>query len=170
VILTNKQAKFVDEYLLDLNATQAAIRAGYSKKTAEWIGPNLLKKSHVADAISKAVKAQSLRTGITADRVLREIARIGFFDIRKLFGEDGALRPVVDLDDDTAASIAGLDVVSIGNAETGLGQVLKYKIASKNDALEKLCKHLGLYKDFQKDDDKPEPKQIIFTVKDARVE
>jgi phage terminase small subunit len=170
VILTNKQAKFVDEYLLDLNATQAAIRAGYSKKAAALIGHENLRKPNIAAAISAAQESRSRTTKITSERVLKEIARIGFFDIRKLFEDDGRPRPVVDLDDDTAAAIAGLDVVSIGNAETGIGQVLKYKVASKNDALEKLCKHLGLYKDFQKDDDKPEPKQIIFTVKNARVE
>ena len=69
--LTPKQARFVDEYLKDLNATQAAIRAGYSKKTAEWIGPQLLTKNHVAEAVSGRMKARSDRTEITQDMVLR---------------------------------------------------------------------------------------------------
>jgi phage terminase small subunit len=76
VALTAKQARFVEEYLVDLNATQAAIRAGYSAKTAEWIGPQLLKKSHVADAIAKRMKAREKRTEITQDLVLTDIEKI----------------------------------------------------------------------------------------------
>ena len=74
--LTAKQARFVEEYLVDLNATQAAIRAGYSAKTAEWIGPQLLKKSHVADAIAEHMKAREKRTEITQDLVLTDIEKI----------------------------------------------------------------------------------------------
>lgn len=69
--LTAKQARFVNEYLIDLNATQAAIRAGYSRKTAEWIGPQLLTKTHVAAAIAERMKAREERTEITQDMVLR---------------------------------------------------------------------------------------------------
>ena len=71
--LTQKQQIFVVEYLVDLNATQAAVRAGYSKKTAEWIGPQLLGKTHVSAAIKKAMDAREKRTLITADYVLKVI-------------------------------------------------------------------------------------------------
>ncbi|WP_310731021.1 terminase small subunit, partial [Burkholderia multivorans] len=108
--LSAKHQRFVDEYLIDLNATKAAERAGYSKRTAGQIGFELLKKPEIAEAISEAMKAREQRTGITQDRVLRELARIAFFDPRKLFDADGRPLPISELDDDTAAAIAGLDV------------------------------------------------------------
>lgn len=74
--LNPKQRCFVQEYLVDLNATQAAIRAGYSGKTAEWIGPQLLGKTHVAEAIRAEMDQRARRTGITADKVLANIERI----------------------------------------------------------------------------------------------
>lgn len=82
--LTLKQQRFVDEYLVDLNATQAAIRAGYSPDTAGAIGHENLKKPEIALALQEARRAQQERTGITADRVLREIALVAFADAREL--------------------------------------------------------------------------------------
>lgn len=76
--LTDKQKRFCEEYLIDLNATQAAIRAGYSAKTADKIGSELLGKTSIAVQIEKRKKAQQRRTEITADRVLMEIAKIAF--------------------------------------------------------------------------------------------
>jgi phage terminase small subunit len=78
--LTAKQKRFVDEYLIDLNATQAAIRAGYSAKTAEWIGPQLLGKTHVAEAIAERMKEREARTGITQDMVLERWWKIATAD------------------------------------------------------------------------------------------
>jgi phage terminase small subunit len=143
--LTDKQSRFVAEYLVDSNATKAAIRAGYSPRTAEWIGPQLLGKSHVIEAIRLKQSEIAGRLEITAERVLKERARLAFFDPRKLFNPDGSPKAIHELDDDTAAVIAGLDVVSVGNAEVGVGQILKYKIVSKDGALAALEKHLGLY-------------------------
>lgn len=145
--LTPKQARFVDEYLKDLNATQAAIRAGYSARNAGKIGPELLGKTRIAAAIAERMGEREKRTEITQDRVLLEIARLALFDPRKLFNADGSPKSIQELDDDTAAAIAGLDVVATGNAEMGVGQVMKIKIADKNSALEKLARHLGMYND-----------------------
>lgn len=74
--LTAKQRCFVSEYLIDLNATQAAIRAGYSEKTARQIAQRMLSKVDIQDEISKRMKERELRTGITADQILREVAAI----------------------------------------------------------------------------------------------
>ena len=145
--LTPKQQRFVEEYLVDLNATQAAIRAGYSAKTAEWIGPQLLGKNHVAEAVRTGRAALSKRTEITQDRVLQEYARIAFLDPRKLFNSTGAPKPIHELDDDTAAAIVWLDVVQVGNAEVGVGDVLKYKLADKKGALDSVARHLGMFND-----------------------
>lgn len=76
--LTKKQERFVEEYLIDLNATQAAIRAGYSRKTAEQIGYQLLQKPSVQEKLSEAMARRSKRTGITQDLVLDEIGKVAF--------------------------------------------------------------------------------------------
>lgn len=145
-VLTPKQAQFVREYLIDLNATQAAIRAGYSAKTAEWIGPQLLTKSHVASAVGAAQQKRGEKTGVTAERVVQEIARLAFFDPRKLLKSDGEPVPLQELDDDTAAAIAGVETATERQrGEEGVTVIRKYKIADKNSALEKLAKHLGIY-------------------------
>lgn len=76
--LTEKQKRFCDEYLIDLNATQAAIRAGYSVKNADKIGSELLGKTRVSETISRKIAERSKRTGINQDRVIQELARIAF--------------------------------------------------------------------------------------------
>ena len=133
--LTPKQQRFVEEYLVDLNATQASIRAGYSVKMADRIGSQLLAKNGVAAAISEAKAKISEATGITVERVVREMARIGFLDARKLFDQNGMQIPLHALDDDTAAAISAI--------EMGPGGTLRLKLADKNKALESLMRHLG---------------------------
>lgn len=145
--LTPKQSLFVKEYLVDLNATQAAIRAGYSKKTAGSVGQENLTKPEIQAALKAAMVERSRRTEITADRVLKEYARIAFFDARKLFREDGSPLPITELDDATAAAIVGLDVSEIYAGETAIGQVKKYKLADKKGALDSIARHLGMFKD-----------------------
>lgn len=150
--LTAKQAQFVKEYLIDLNATQAAIRAGYSKKTARQIGEENLTKPDIAAAVKKAVESRANRTEITADRVLKELGRLAFFDMRKLYADDGTLKPPREWDDDTAAALAGLDVVETQNAEVdGEGNITytpqfvkKAKVWDKGGALTLAMKHLGM--------------------------
>lgn len=153
--LTPKQRRFVDQYLVDLNATQAALRAGYSEKSAEDIGRQLLRKTPVADAVARRMKDREKRTEITQDKVLRELAKIGFSDIRKIVkwgetelrisdGEDGDLMPyhglaLVDsseVDDDTAAAIA-----EVSQGREGL----KVKLHDKKGALVEMGRHLGLF-------------------------
>jgi len=145
--LTPKQETFVREYLIDLNSTQAAIRAGYSAKTADRIGPELLGKTCVADAIQAGMDKRAAKTGITAERVLNEIAKLAFFDPRKMFDDAGEPIHVSQLDDDTAAAIAGLEVVTKGNDEIGYASVMKVKLADKSKNLELLGRHLKLFTD-----------------------
>ena len=145
--LPNKQKIFVSEYLVDLNATQAAIRAGYSEKTADVQGPRLLGNARVAAAIREKLEKRASKLEITAERLDQEAARIAFFDIRKLYQEDGTLKPVSELDEDTARALSGLDVQIIGSEEKGSSTVLKYKTASKEKGLELLYRRLGLLKE-----------------------
>jgi hypothetical protein len=90
--LTAKQQRFVDEYLIDLNATQAAIRAGYSEKTAYSIGNENLSKPEIAKAIEGAQTARAKRTEITADRVLTELGKLGFSNMQDYMPAPMAIR------------------------------------------------------------------------------
>lgn len=147
--LTEKQKRFVEEYLVDLNATQAAIRAGYSVKTAKSIGQENLTKPDIQAAIQEAKNNRSQRVEITQDRVLQEYARLAFFDPRKLFDDEGKPLNISELDDDTAAALAGLDVLEEYENADGcrifVGYAKKYKLANKLAALDSLGKHLGLF-------------------------
>jgi phage terminase small subunit len=154
--LTPKQERFVAEYLIDLNATQAAIRAGYSAKTAQEQGSRLLSNVMVASAVQGAIDARAKRTEITADRVLKELARLAFFDIRKIYNADGSLKNPAELDDDAAAALAGIDVVEMqGGAEFDEDGEMKHvpmftkkaKTFDKKGALELAMRHLGMLKD-----------------------
>src|SRR5690606_4977902 len=149
--LTAKQRRFVEEYLIDLNATQAAIRAGYSKKTAGQIGDENLKKPQIAAAVQAAQAERSKRTQITQDRVLQELARIAFFDIRKLYSDDGSMKAPHELDDDAAAALSGVDVTEEfqgrGEDREQVGFTKKAKIFDKGTALTLAMRHLGMLKD-----------------------
>ncbi len=145
---TAKQARFIDEYMLSLNATQAAITAGYAEKTARFIGSENLTKPNISAEIARRQKADSTRMEIAKDRVLQELARVAFCDIRDIVKwvtvrdkETGLERQIVglidsdDISDDAAASIAEL-------RQTRDGIVLKMR--DKLPALDKLARHLGL--------------------------
>ena len=159
--LLPKQAKFVAEYLISGNATQAALAAGYSAKTAHVIGQENLKKPVIASLLAakntEIAARQDERLAameLTKERVQREIARIAFFDARKMFAQDGTPLAITELDDDTAACIVGLDVLEewegSGENRVLVGHVKKYKIANKNVALDQASKILGMY---EKDND-----------------
>lgn len=144
--LTDKQKCFVEEYLVDLNATQAAIRAGYSTKTADHIGPELLTKPCIRDKVARAMAARSCRTGINQDRVLREIARVAFINPDAVIDfESGSLRDGASADD--LACVAGVKVKTSTFGEDGKSVEREIKLNDKIKALDMLCKHLGIYAD-----------------------
>lgn len=145
-MLTPKQQRFIAEYRKDLNATQAAIRAGYSAKTAYSIGEELLRKPEIAAAVAEKTQAQLEKADLTAERVLEEIRRLSFSDLRDLFDEAGNLRPIHTLTKEQSACIASLEVVK-KNLTAGDGQmdtVVKLKVWDKTKSLEMLAKHFAL--------------------------
>lgn len=158
--LADKQTVFVEEYLIDLNATQAAIRAGYSANRASEIGYQLLQKTTVADAIAQAMAERSMRTQVTQDQVIRELARIGFSDMRRFarWDEDGVtMIPSDELSSEDAAAISEVSehstvkVTARGDGEKRveervLNRTLRFKLHSKTEALAKLAEHLGMVK------------------------
>lgn len=145
--MTAKQRTFVDEYLVDLNATQAAIRAGYAPKTAGVIGCENLKKLNIAAAIQKRMDARSERTGIKVDRVLIELGRIAFFDARELFDDAGNQANLSGLPADTAAAIANIDINSYLTESGDLSTTTKFRILDKLRALELVGRHLRMFTD-----------------------
>ncbi|HQR07015.1 MAG TPA: terminase small subunit [Gemmatales bacterium] len=146
--LTDKQARFVEEYVICLNATKAAELAGYSAKTADKQGTQLLAIPSVSAAIQAKQEKLSKKSELKAERVLNEIARIAFSDLRKAFDERGGLKPIQELDDDTAAAVASIEVVEERNREGEIiGFTKKLKLWDKNKAIDNACKHLGLTKD-----------------------
>lgn len=144
-VLSDKRQTFVEEYLIDLNAAQAAIRAGYSDKCAAVTGCRLLSDANVSLAIARAKAERSKRTHVSQDKIVRELARLSFFDIRKLYNEKGVLIPIHELDDDTAAAICGVDVVSVGGED--FVDTKKIKIIDKKGSLELLGRHLVMFTD-----------------------
>jgi phage terminase small subunit len=148
--LTARQERFVAEYLLQPNATQAAAKAGYSAKTADRIGPELLGKTCVAQAIAAAQAKRAERAEINADRVLAEVARLAFADVRALFDDDGRLRPIHQLTAEAAAAISSFEVVTRrtpGGEAADIEHVARVRTFDKGSALVLLAKHLGLAPD-----------------------
>lgn len=142
--LTEKQQRFVEEYLIDLNATQAAIRAGYSAKTADQQGSRMLANVKVQQAISVAMAERSKRTGINQDRVVLELARIAFVKMTDLVDSHGRIKDGASEDD-----IACIESVKYkqSESETGSSVEREVKISPKLKALELLGKHLGMWND-----------------------
>lgn len=166
--MTPKQSRFVDEYLIDLNATQAAIRAGYSPRTAGAQGEALLKNPEVAQFVKFEMDERSKRTRVTADRVIEELSRIAFFDIRKAFRPDGTLMSVDEMDQDARAVIVSLDVHDLHDREGNpTGRMSKVKLADKLGALTLLMRHMGLLNDklkIQGDADNP----LVLLIKEIQ--
>ena len=145
--LNDKQRRFIDEYLLDLNATQAAIRAGYSERTANEQGSRLLAKVNIQNEVKKRMGDREKRTEITQDMVLEELAKLAFLDIRRAFNPDGGLMAVHELDDDTAAAVAGLEVIEMNGENGKTCRLKKVKLSDKRAALELIARHLGMFND-----------------------
>lgn len=140
--LSAKKQRFVDNYLLDLNGAAAAIRAGYSPRGAAQAAHRLLQEPGISDAIAVAQAARSRRTGVSADRVVRELARVAFADIRDTvtWGDGGIrLRSSDDLDDDTAAAVS-----EVSESTQGQQRTLKVKLVDKLAALRLLAAHVGV--------------------------
>lgn len=143
--MTKKQKRFVEEYLIDLNATQAAIRAGYSPDTAQQMGSENLSKPVIKNAIDKAIAKRSRRTGINQDRVIQEIAKLAFLNPIDVIDMDEATIKGEANRDDTAC-IASVKVKVIPGEDGNITE-REVKTYDKLKALELLGKHLGMFTD-----------------------
>ena len=166
---TPKQQRFIDEYPIDLNATQAAIRAGYSKKTARSVGAENLTKPDIAAAIDAALKERAERVGVEADQILRELARIGFANAGDYFDWDAdgvTLKPKGDLTEAQRSAVA-----EVSQTKTEHGGTIRMKLHDKQAALVNLGRHLGLFTDHIKvngleDLKKKTDEELVDAIKD----
>lgn len=141
--LTPKQNRFCAEYLKDLNATAAAIRAGYSPRSAEVAGSRMLRNRKVSQVVEEALARRQERIEVKSDDILRELLRLATTDIGKAFDEHGRMLPLKDMPEDVRRAISGLEVTSLGDGE--VGTVTKVKFWDKVRGLELLGKHLKLF-------------------------
>jgi len=134
-LTTPKQRLFVVEYCHHLNATRAAIAAGYSEKGAAQAGARLLTNVKVSAEIAKLTQKACTKLEISAEKVLHELARLAFLDPRKFYNENGGLKHITELDGDTAACIAGMEVEDVYEGYRGerkkVGICRKIKFADK---------------------------------------
>lgn len=142
--LTVKQRMFVEEYLIDLNATQAAIRAGYSAKTADQQGSRMLANVKVQQAIAERMAERSKRTGVNQDRVVLELAKIAFVRMTDVVDSNGRIKEGASADD-----LSCIESIKYKESDNEFGGSVEreVKIASKLKALELLGKHLGMWND-----------------------
>jgi len=142
--LSDKQQRFVDEYLIDLNATQAAIRAGYSVKTANEQGSQNLAKLSIQTAIAEKMAERSKRTGVNQDRVVLELAKIAFVKMTDIVDNQGRIKSSASDDD-----LSCIESMKYKESESDTGSMVEreVKISPKLKALELLGKHLGMWND-----------------------
>ncbi len=136
-----KQRRFVAEYLKDQNGTQAAIRAGYSPKTAQEQSSDLLSKPIIRAAVDTELAKIQEKAGVTQERILAALLNIAEIDPRKLFERDGTLKKLKDLPNDVALTIASIE------SDDTKGHLKKIKFWDKTRALELLGKHLKMFTD-----------------------
>lgn len=162
--MTNAQKRFCDEYLIDFNATRA-YKAVYKScrkdETANVNGSKLLRNTKVKEYIAEKQKEIQERNKITQDTIIQELAKIALFNIKDIYNENGTLKKVTELDDDTAKAISGVKILqkagamkislSKTNDEIPLEhipeQTVEFKTNDKTRALELLGKHLGMFKE-----------------------
>lgn len=146
-MLTDKQARFVDEYLVDLNATQAAIRAGYSAKTAQEQGSRLLSNVSVKNAIRERQEVLKMKTEITQEWVVERYRRIvEGCDKRLFFNDDGSVKPPSQWSAEMGLAVAGFEVQELGDEGLAVS-VSKLRFQDAKAALDSLARHLGMFKD-----------------------
>lgn len=143
--LTERQKRFCQEYVKDLNGAQAAIRAGYSKRTAKEQAVRLLTNINLQKYIYHLMKKREKRVEITQDRVLLEIARLAFSDPRKAFDGNGNLLPVQEWPDEVAASISSIKIVETKDNNGKKSYVKEVKFWDKGKQIELAGKHLGMF-------------------------
>jgi phage terminase small subunit len=148
-MLAPKQTRFVEEYLIDLNGKKAAIRAGYSSKTAEVQASRMLRNVKVQKALELAIRERSRRTEITADSVVAELAKIAFSNIRDYWPKEGEPLDLHRIDRDRTAAVEEITVVEEVDTSGVPHRRTSIKMHDKLAALANLARHLGMFSDWR---------------------
>lgn len=147
----NLQARFVAEYLIDRNGTEAAKRAGYAPASAGVTAYRLLKNPQIKQQIEDATNAHATNLGISAERVLQELARLAFYDPADLFNRDGTVKDIHDIPEDARRAISGLEIKLLKKTVDGESTVeatlKKIRLSDKKGSLDSLAKILGMLKE-----------------------
>ncbi len=141
--LNDKQKKFCIEYVKDFNATQAAIRAGYSEKTAYSIGSENLTKPEIQQFIKLKTQKVEDEYDLSRETIAKKYAQLVHFDIRKLYDEFGQLKPIHELDDDTVTAITGIEVDEDENWAGVKTRTKKFKTSGIKEALDAVARFNG---------------------------
>lgn len=150
--LSDQHRRFVEEFLIDLNARQAAIRSGYGAKNAASVACRVMARPEVQEAIAAGQAARSARTEITADQVLKELAKVGFANIKDHLRATATGDPAMELALDDADKMAAVSEVTVEDYMDGRGEDarevrrVKFKMHDKISALVNIGKHLGMFK------------------------
>ncbi len=158
--LSPKQERFCQEYIIDLNGTQAAIRAGYSPKTANEQSAQLLAKLSIKSRVDELNNGIKDKLIITAERVLAELARLATMDIAKAFDGEGNLLDIKDMPEDVRRAIASIEVAE-SEVDGRITTTKKIKFWDKNKSLETCARHLKMLTDKVEHSGKPTLEQII---------
>ncbi len=143
-----KLRAFCEEYIVDKNGKAAAIRAGYSAKTAAQAAHRNIKIPECAAYIRYLLSKVAEKVEITAERVLAEYAKIAFIDPRAFYDEDGNLVPIPQLNKDVAAALTGMEVTEVTSKNGQLESTTKkIKLSDKKAALDSIARHLGMFDD-----------------------
>lgn len=173
--LAAKYARFVEEYLVDLNATEAYVRSGGKArgKGANVMGCRWIAREDVQKAVQAGMAARSKRTEITQDMVLQELAKIGFSNMADYVNVSGS-NIVVALDKMTRDQAAAVSEITVEEYTEGRGEAArevkrtKFKLSDKRAALCDLGKHLGLFREDSGKENIPAPTRVVIEVVDGR--
>lgn len=144
-----RRTRFIKEYLIDQNATRAAIAAGYSEKSAKVTGHRLLTDANVQAQINAGRERISKKLEATVERVTLELMRLAFYDPLEFWNKDGSAKPLHEMDEDARRAIAGLEIAELfegkGEERNLAGYIKKFKLADKGANLERLGRHLQMF-------------------------
>jgi len=145
--LSAKESRFVDEYLIDLNATQAAIRAGFSKRSADVIASRLVRKPQVSEAIKNGIAERSKKTNITAEKVLVELAVVGFSSIENYVVADCRVLLAEGAPESAMRALSSVKTKTYVDDKGNTTTDVEYKLWPKVEALQLVARHLGMLVD-----------------------
>lgn len=157
--MTEQRKRFADKYFETLNGTQSAIYAGYSEKTAVSQASQMLQDPEVSEYLQNLRNEEAERNGVSREKWLQELKKIGFSDIRELYSSDGQLHNIKQIDDDTAGAISAIKSKEIYDGDGNkVGDIIEVKTHDKLRALDTIGRHLGY---FEKDNGQKKPEIVI---------